>query len=132
MALGTRLFVGNIPWQTSQDELQELFNRVGEARFELHREKGTNKPSGYGFVDFNDPQTAALAIQKFNGYEINGRELNVDYPSTSSHKSGSGASSSSASKASAFAQSKARDIQRQRMYCLEFYRIHVLDQTCLV
>jgi hypothetical protein len=110
--------VGNIPWQTTQEELQELFSRVGEAKFEIHREKGSNKPSGYGFVDFKDPQAAALAIQKFNGYEINGRELNVDYPSQSSKQTIGGATSSSSSKASAFAQAKARDVQRQRTISL--------------
>lgn len=105
--------MGNIAWQTSQDELQELFSRVGESKFEIHREKGSNRPSGYGFVDFKDPQAAAQAIQKFNGLEINGRELNVDYPSQTNSNRGGASSSASSSKASTFAQSKVRDIQRQ-------------------
>jgi RNA recognition motif-containing protein len=119
------LTVGNIPWQTAQEELQELFSRVGEARFELHREKGSNKPSGYGFVDFKDPQAASMAIQKFNGYDLGGRELNVSYPSQSAQKSGGGASSSSAPKASGFAQAKARDIQRQRTSPIATYAFYL-------
>lgn len=107
------LLVGNIAWNTTEEELQELFSRVGEARFDLHREKGTSKSSGYGFVDFKDAQSALQALQKFNGFEVNGRELNVDFPSQSTKQAGAAGSSTSSSKASPFAQAKTRDVQRQ-------------------
>lgn len=110
--------VGNIEWNTTEEELQELFSRVGEARFDLHREKGTSKSSGYGFVDYKDAQAALVALQKFNGYEVNGRELNVDFPSQSTKQTGLPGAPTTASKASPFAQAKVRDVQRQGTFGL--------------
>lgn len=105
--------VGNIAWGTTEEDLQELFSRVGEARFDLHREKGTSKSSGYGFVDFKDAQAALQALQKFNGYDLNGRELNVDFPSQSTKQTNATGAPPANTKASPFAQAKVRDIQRQ-------------------
>lgn len=120
------LIVGNIAWGTTEDDLQELFSRVGEARFDLHREKGTSKSSGYGFVDFKDSQTAELALKKFAGYEINGRELNVDFPSQSNKQAGStGSTSITASKGSAFAHGRVQSIVRQGKFQINTMLIHV-------
>ena len=111
--------VGNIAWGTTEEDLQELFSRVGEARFDLHREKGTSKSSGYGFVDFKDTQTALQALQKFNGYDLNGRELNVDFPSQSTKQANITGAPPTNTKASPFAQAKVRDILRQgKLYIL--------------
>lgn len=46
-------------------------------------DRDTGRPKGFGFCEFNDPQTAATAIRIFNGHELNGRPLRVDSAASS-------------------------------------------------
>ncbi|KAK4514308.1 uncharacterized protein ATC70_001900 [Mucor velutinosus] len=78
---GSRVvFVGNIPFELSEEQLIEVFKEVGPvASFRLLFDRETGRPKGYGFCEFLDAETAASAVRNLNDYEIGGRQLRVDY-----------------------------------------------------
>jgi cleavage stimulation factor subunit 2 len=68
------VFVGNIPYEATEEQLQEIFAQVGPVvSFRLVFDRETGKPKGYGFVEYRDAQTALSAMRNLNGYEINAR-----------------------------------------------------------
>jgi len=72
------LYVGNLPWSLTDDELAEAFNSVGPvqaARIITDRETGRSR--GFGFVDLAE-EDAARAIQAMDGFELKGRKLIVN------------------------------------------------------
>lgn len=72
------VFVGNIPYEATEEQIQEIFSQVGPVvTFRLVFDRDTGKPKGYGFVEYRDSQTALSAMRNLNGYEINGRALRV-------------------------------------------------------
>eukprot|EP01126_Amoeba_proteus_P059830 TRINITY_DN7855_c0_g2_i2.p1 TRINITY_DN7855_c0_g2~~TRINITY_DN7855_c0_g2_i2.p1 ORF type:complete len:114 (-),score=11.57 TRINITY_DN7855_c0_g2_i2:105-446(-) len=72
------LFVSNIPWAASQEDVTELFNTYGQVTdVRLILDKETRRPKGFGFVTFADPQHAASAVQTLNGTEFQGRTIRV-------------------------------------------------------
>lgn len=74
------VFVGNIPYDTTEQQLLDLFNTVGPVvSFRLVSDRETGKPKGYGFCEYRDLDTAASAIRNLNNYELNGRSLRVHY-----------------------------------------------------
>ncbi|KAI8984674.1 hypothetical protein BDF20DRAFT_911749 [Mycotypha africana] len=78
---GSRVvFVGNIPFELSEEQLIDVFKEVGHvASFRLLFDRETGRPKGYGFCEFYDAETAASAVRNLNDYEIGGRQLRVDY-----------------------------------------------------
>jgi len=73
------VFVGNIPYDASEDELRNIFSRVGAVEsFRLVFDKDTKQPKGYGFCDYTDPDTALSAIRNLNEVEFSGRRLRID------------------------------------------------------
>ena len=77
--MGKRLYIGNLPYRTSEDELRGLFGQAGEVvdvAIPIERESG--RPRGFAFVEMADAAAAAQAIQQFNGYVLLGRELRVN------------------------------------------------------
>ena len=76
-------FVGNIPYEATEEKLKEIFSSVGPVvSFKLVYDRENGKPRGYGFCEFMDPETALSAMRNLNGVEINGRALRVDSAST--------------------------------------------------
>ena len=95
-------FVGNIPYEATEERLKEIFSSVGPVvSFKLVYDRENGKPRGYGFCEFMDPETANSAMRNLNGMgiiskqeiqilityiitfchlgvEINGRPLRVD------------------------------------------------------
>lgn len=72
-------FVGNIPYEATEEKLKEIFSSVGPVvSFKLVYDRDNGKPRGYGFCEFMDPETAMSAMRNLNGVEINGRALRVD------------------------------------------------------
>ncbi len=72
------LYVGNLPWSLTEDELLEAFascTSVEAARIITDRETGRSR--GFGFVEVNEDD-APKAIQNMNGYELKGRKLIVN------------------------------------------------------
>ena len=77
--MGNRLFVGNLPFSTTDESLREMFTQAGEvesARVISDRDTGRSK--GFGFVQMATDQEAADAITKFNGVDFEGRSLTVN------------------------------------------------------
>jgi len=74
------VFVGNIPYGTTEDQLREVFGQVGKvSNFRILYDKDTGKPKGFGFCEYEDIETAMSAIRNLNNVEVNGRQLRVDY-----------------------------------------------------
>jgi len=73
------VFVGNIPYEATEEKLKDIFNEVGPVlSFKLVYDRETGKPKGYGFCEYKDQETALSAMRNLNGYEIGGRSLRVD------------------------------------------------------
>jgi RNA recognition motif-containing protein len=76
--MAVTLYVGNLPWSLTEDELAQAFAAVGRvqaARIITDRESGRSR--GFGFVDLDD-ENAARAIQAMDGFELKGRRLIVN------------------------------------------------------
>jgi cold-inducible RNA-binding protein len=77
--MSSKIFVGNLDFKTTRDELQTLFSQVGEIRdIFLPNDRDTGRPRGFAFVEYANEEDAAKAIQKFDRYEMNGRTLRVN------------------------------------------------------
>lgn len=75
----TNIFVGNLSYQTNQDELQRLFSEYGAVeRVSIVTDRDSGQPRGFGFVEMTNRQEAESAISALNGMELNGRALNVN------------------------------------------------------
>lgn len=76
---GTRLFVGNLPYATTEDELRHLFADTGGAvkSVRIITDYDTQRSKGYGFVEMGTPEEAERAIQDLNGRAVGGRSLVV-------------------------------------------------------
>ncbi|TKA69732.1 hypothetical protein B0A55_05269 [Friedmanniomyces simplex] len=78
-AESTTIFVRNLPWSTSNDDLIELFQTIGKVeRAEIKMESNA-RSSGTGVVEFASQDDAATAISKFTGYQYGGRPLGLTY-----------------------------------------------------
>jgi len=76
--MGKKLYVGNLPFNTTDDSLQEMFAQMGSvtsAKVIMDRDTGRSK--GFGFVEMSSDQEAADAIQKLNGQSMGGRAITV-------------------------------------------------------
>ncbi|GJP79527.1 hypothetical protein CLOP_g9752 [Closterium sp. NIES-67] len=83
------VFVGNIPYDTTEEQLRQICEEVGPVvSFRLVTDRESGKPKGYGFCEYRDEETAQSARRNLNGYDINGRQLRVDF--ADSDKSGQG------------------------------------------
>ncbi|XP_037028123.1 cleavage stimulation factor subunit 2 tau variant [Bradysia coprophila] len=73
------VFVGNIPYEATEEKLKEIFCEVGPVvSLKLVFDRESGKPKGYGFCEYKDQETALSAMRNLNGYEIGGRTLRVD------------------------------------------------------
>jgi RNA recognition motif-containing protein len=74
-----KLYVGNLAFQTSSEDLQELFAQAGTVESaSVVEDRETGRSRGFGFVEMSSPEEGQAAIAKFNGTEVNGRSLNVN------------------------------------------------------
>ncbi|XP_011303108.1 cleavage stimulation factor subunit 2 [Fopius arisanus] len=77
------VFVGNIPYRATEENLRDIFGEIGPIlSFKLVYDRETGRPRGFGFIEYKDQETALNAIQCLNGYEIGGRILRVDNASS--------------------------------------------------
>lgn len=74
-----KLFVGSLAFSTSTERLRELFAQVGaveSAAVVMDRDTGQSR--GFGFVEMSTAEEATQAVQRFNGHELDGRQLKVE------------------------------------------------------
>ena len=77
--MATRLFVGNLSFDTTEGEILDLFKQAGSVvKCELIMDKFTNKSRGFAFVEMGTQEEAAKAVADFNGKELGGRALTVN------------------------------------------------------
>ncbi|KAH9822049.1 cleavage stimulation factor subunit 2 tau variant-like [Teratosphaeria destructans] len=77
---GRVVFIGNIPYTVSEEEICHLFSSCGTVvNFRLVYDKETGKPKGFGFLEFTDTDSAASAVRNLNDHQLHGRTLRVDY-----------------------------------------------------
>lgn len=77
--MGKRLYVGNMPFSTTEDDLRKHFEACGQVvSVKIITDKYTGRSKGFGFVEMNDDTTAQQAIQKLNKSRLGDRELTVN------------------------------------------------------
>ena len=77
--MGTKLYVGNLSFNTTENELQELFAQAGTVQeVSLMQDKFTGKSRGFAFVTMGSEEDAQNAISKLNGQTVEGRALTVN------------------------------------------------------
>ena len=77
--MATNLFVGGIPFSTTEDQLIELFSEAGEvSRARVITDRISGKSRGFAFVEMNSENEANSAIEKFDGYSLEGRNIAVN------------------------------------------------------
>jgi RNA recognition motif-containing protein len=74
-----KLYVGNLAFQTSSSDLQELFAQAGTVQSaSVIEDRDTGRSRGFGFVEMSSKEEGDAAIAQFNGKEFNGRNLTVN------------------------------------------------------
>ncbi|MDX6269692.1 MAG: hypothetical protein QOD28_915 [Acidobacteriota bacterium] len=77
--MSMKLYVGNLAFQTSSEDLQELFAQAGTVESaSVVEDRETGRSRGFGFVEMSSTEEGQKAIEQFNGKEVNGRSLNVN------------------------------------------------------
>ena len=77
--MATKLYVGNLPFQTTSDDLREHFAQAGNVESaQVVEDRMTGRSRGFGFVEMTTPEEAAAAIEQFNGKDFKGRNLTVN------------------------------------------------------
>lgn len=77
--MSTKLFVGNLSFNTTENDLQDAFAAFGTVvEANLMMDRTTNRPRGFGFVTMSSPAEAQAAIDGLNGRQLDGRALTVN------------------------------------------------------
>lgn len=77
--MSTRLYVGNLSYNTTENQLQDLFSAHGPVtNVDLIMDKFSGRPRGFGFVTMETKEGADAAVQALNGKNIDGRDLTVN------------------------------------------------------
>ena len=77
--MSTKLFVGNLSYNTTENQLQDLFAAHGPVtEVDLIMDKFTGRPRGFAFVTFATAEESKAAIEKMNGADLDGRALTVN------------------------------------------------------
>jgi len=76
--MGKKLFVGNLPFSTTSEQLSDLFSGVGTCESaSVVTDRATGQSRGFGFVEMSSAEEAERAIAELNGHDIGGRKLTV-------------------------------------------------------
>ena len=86
-----KLYVGNLSFETSSEELQTMFAQAGAVEsVALIEDRETGRSRGFGFVEMSTKEEGAAAIQQFNGKDVGGRALNVNEAKPREDRGGGG------------------------------------------
>ena len=87
----TKLYVGNLSYNVSEGDLQRLFAQAGEVKeVALIMDRATHQSKGFGFVEMVSDADAQKAIEMFNNYELDGRNLTVNLARPREERGGGG------------------------------------------
>ena len=88
--MSTKLFVGNLAFQTTSQELQDLFGQAGTVESaSVIEDRETGRSRGFAFVEMSSNAEATAAIEQFNGKELSGRALKVNEAKPRENRNGS-------------------------------------------
>lgn len=89
--MGTRLYVGNLPYNTTEAELRNLFEQAGTvSSASIIKDRDTGQSKGFAFVEMGSESEAENAMRMFNGYSLNNRELKVNEARPREERGGGG------------------------------------------
>ncbi len=89
--MGNRLYVGNLSYDTNEQELQDLFGQAGKvASVTLPTDRDTGRMRGFAFVEMSTDAEAQEAIRKFNGTTLRDRQINVNEARPREERGGGG------------------------------------------
>jgi RNA recognition motif-containing protein len=89
--MAKKLYVGNLAFQTTSQDLQELFAQAGTVESaQIIEDRDTGQSKGFAFVEMSTEEEAASAIEQFNGKEVGGRMLKVNEARPRENRSGGG------------------------------------------
>ena len=89
--MGRKLYVGNLPYETGEAELQELFARAGTVEtVKVMRDMATGRARGFAFVEMSTDEEAQKAITELNEHQLGGRGLTVNEARPKPASSGGG------------------------------------------
>ncbi len=77
--MGRRLYVGNLAWGVTDQDLQEVFAEAGKVESaQVIIDRATNRSRGFGFVEMATDEAADAAVKKLNGRDLKGRAIRVN------------------------------------------------------
>ena len=89
--MGTRLYVGNLSYETMEEDLQEMFKEAGEiTKCDVILDKFTGKSRGFAFIEMTTQEGATKAVELFDGKDLQGRNLRVNEARPREERSGGG------------------------------------------
>lgn len=89
--MSMKLYVGNLAFQTTDEDLQNLFSQAGTVEsVSLVTDRDTGRSRGFGFVEMSSKAEGEAAISQFNGTEVSGRSLTVNEAKPRENRSGGG------------------------------------------
>jgi RNA recognition motif-containing protein len=89
--MSMKLYVGNLAFQTTSDELKEMFSQAGNVEsVTIIEDRETGRSRGFGFIEMATKEEGQKAIDEFNGKELNGRPLTVNEAKQRETRSGGG------------------------------------------
>ena len=89
--MSTKLYVGNLSFRTTDEDLREAFSQAGTVESaNVIQDRETNRSRGFGFVEMASAEEAAKAIEMFNGKDIGGRNVTVNEARPKTDRGGGG------------------------------------------
>jgi RNA recognition motif-containing protein len=89
--MGTKLYVGNLPYSTTNQELNDMFSPHGAVKSaDVIMDRETGRSKGFGFVEMGSEEEAKAAIAALNGQQVNGRPLTVNEAKPREERPGGG------------------------------------------
>ncbi|XHC25567.1 MAG: RNA recognition motif domain-containing protein [Phycisphaerales bacterium] len=86
-----KIYVGNLPFSSSENDVRELFAEHGQVSdVAIIMDRDTGRPRGFGFVEMPSDSEASNAINKLNGFDVGGRQLNVNEAKPREDRGGGG------------------------------------------
>ncbi|MBS1793264.1 MAG: RNA-binding protein [Acidobacteria bacterium] len=89
--MSTKLYVGNLSFSTSNQDLESIFGRIGTVlSSQIIEDRETGRSRGFGFIEMSSREEAQNAISSLNGQEIDGRQLTVNEAKPRENRGGGG------------------------------------------